>query len=44
MSFDKGFRNKSGGGKEARYEHRPGAKDCVNIEVVTSSGDILIAD
>lgn len=44
VSFDRGFKNMSGGGKEARYEHRAGAKDCVNIEVVTSSGDILIVD
>lgn len=44
VGFDRGFKNKSRNGKNVSYDHGLGSKNCMEIEVVTASGDIMIVD
>ena len=44
VGFDRSFKNKSTNGKNVSYDHSFGIGDCVNIEVVTATGDIKLID
>ena len=44
VGFDRSFKNKSTNGKNVSYDHSIGSKNCMEIEVVTASGNIMIVD